>query len=89
MSIDRTLDLVSRRGPIGRRIQINVTDRQYAILRDEADRSGLALAELIRRAIDEIYRPGSRLRVGGVELAVGMFRHPDAAAVGRRSARPR
>jgi hypothetical protein len=86
-SIGSRLDLISRRGPIGRRIQINVTDRQYMILRDESARSGLPVSELVRRAIDGAYRPGSRLRVRGLEVNVGLFRHPDAARVGRE--RPR
>jgi Ribbon-helix-helix protein, copG family len=84
MYIDRDLDLVSRRGPIGRRMQINVTDRQYAVLREEAARTGLPMSELIRRALDAALRPGSRLRLRGVELNLGIFREPDAAASGRR-----
>lgn len=36
-----------------RRTQITLTDAQYARLRDESARSGLSLAELIRRALDE------------------------------------
>lgn len=80
-------DFVSRRGPIGRRIQINVTDRQHALLREESARTGLPVSELIRRAIDGTYRPGAAVRVGGFEVNVGVFRDPDAAATGRR--RPR
>ncbi len=38
-----------------RRTQITLTDAQYARLRDESTRSGLSLAELIRRALDERY----------------------------------
>lgn len=81
---ERSLDLVRRRGPIGRRLQIQVTDRQYALLREEASRTSLPMAELIRRAVDAVYRPNSRLRVGGVELSLGLWHEPDAAAVGRR-----
>jgi hypothetical protein len=84
MYVDRDLDLVSRRGPIGRRLQIQLTDGQYALLRDESSRTSLPMAELIRRAVDAVYRPNSRLRVGGVELSVGVWREPDAAVVGRR-----
>jgi Ribbon-helix-helix protein, copG family len=82
--IDGPDGLVSRKGPIGRRIQINVTDRQLAVLRHESARSGLPVSELIRRAIDGTYRPGTRLRLRGYELNVGVHRHPDAATVGRR-----
>src|SRR5690348_14504378 len=82
--IERGGDFVSRQGPIGRRIQINVTDRQHAILRAEAARTGLPVSELIRRAIDGTYRPGAAVRVRGFEVNVGVYRDPDAAAAGRR-----
>jgi Ribbon-helix-helix protein, copG family len=82
--IDGAEGPVSRRGPIGRRIQINVTDRQLETLRAEAARSGLPVAELIRRAIDAAYRPGARVRLRGLEINLGVFREPDAAALGRR-----
>jgi hypothetical protein len=78
---------VTRRGPIGRRIQINVTDRQLQTLRVESDRTGLSVSELIRRAIDATFRPGSRVRLRGLEISVGVFREPDAAAAGRRRQR--
>jgi hypothetical protein len=74
---------VSRRGPIGRRIQINVTDRQLDTLRAEAARTGLPVSELIRRAVDASYRPGARVRLRGVEINLGIFRQPDAALPGR------
>ena len=61
-----------------------VEDRQYALLRDEANLSGLTMSELVRRAIDTTYRPNARWRVNGVELSVGYFRNPDEARVGRR-----
>jgi hypothetical protein len=69
---------------ISRRTQITLTDRQHALLLDEAARSGLSLAELVRRAVDAVYRPGRRPRVQGVEVSVGVWRRPDAAVVGRR-----
>jgi hypothetical protein len=75
---------VTRRGPIGRRIQINVTDRQLQTLRVESDRTGLPVSELIRRAIDATFRPGTRVRLRGLEISVGVFRQPDAAVAGRR-----
>jgi hypothetical protein len=34
------------------RTQITLTDAQYARLKRESERSGLALAELVRRALD-------------------------------------
>jgi len=37
------------------RTQITLTDEQYDRLRDESRRSGLGLAELVRRAVDRSY----------------------------------
>ena len=38
------------------RMQITLDDAQYERLREEAERTGASLAELIRRAVDEKYR---------------------------------
>ncbi|MYA19631.1 MAG: ribbon-helix-helix protein, CopG family [Chloroflexi bacterium] len=45
------------------RTQITLTDEQYARLREESRRSGLGLAELVRRALDRSYgtAPGAEL----------------------------
>jgi hypothetical protein len=69
---------------MGRRMQITLTDRQHAFLKGEAGRTGLSMAELIRRSVDSTYRPFARPTVGGFELSVGMWRRPDAAVAGRR-----
>jgi hypothetical protein len=69
---------------MSRRTQIVLTDRQHAFLFEEKQRTGLSLAELVRRAIDETYRAASRQRVPGVELSLGLWRRPDAGAIGRR-----
>ena len=37
------------------RVQVTLTDEQYARLQDEAPRTGLSLASLVRRAIDKSY----------------------------------
>ena len=37
------------------RTQITLTDEQYALLRAESNRTGVGLAELVRRAIDRSY----------------------------------
>jgi hypothetical protein len=37
------------------RMQITLDDRQYERLRQEADRTGASLAELVRRAVDRAY----------------------------------
>ena len=53
-------------------------------LKREAARTGLSRSELIRRALDETFRPEARLRVGGFDLGFGIWRSPDAAIAGRR-----
>lgn len=37
------------------RTQITLTDDQYARLRTESERTGVGLAELVRRAVDRCY----------------------------------
>ena len=69
---------------MSRRSQIVLTDRQLAFLLDESARTGLSLAELVRRAIDTVYRPHGRDRLPGVALSVAVWRRPDAAVAGRR-----
>lgn len=69
---------------MSRRTQFTLTDRQHGFLVDESNRTGLSMAELVRRAIDRVYRPFSRPSVRGVEVSVGVWRRPDAAVAGRR-----
>jgi hypothetical protein len=73
---------------MSRRTQITLTDRQHAVLVHESKRTGLSLAELVRRAVDGTYRPFDRPRVGGFELSLGVWRRPDAALAGRRTKSP-
>jgi hypothetical protein len=58
------------------------------LLRDESRRTGLSLAELVRRSVDRVYRPHERPVVRGFELNLGLWRELDAAIVARR-VRPR
>jgi hypothetical protein len=74
---------------MSRRTQITLTDRQHALLLEEAFRSGLSMAELIRRAVDAVFRPEHRPSIAGLELSLGLWRRPDAALVGRRATNPR
>jgi hypothetical protein len=76
---------------ISRRTQITLTDRQHALLVYESNRSGLSMAELVRRAVDRTFRPLSRPTIRGFELNVGLWRELDAAVVARRvrSRKPR
>jgi hypothetical protein len=64
-----------------------LSDRQHAFLADEAERTGLSMGELVRRAVDTAYRPEVRPRVRGLEVSVGVWRRPDAASAGRRPTR--
>jgi len=57
---------------------------QVDYLIDESLRTGLSRSELIRRAIDETFRPEARIRVRGFDLGIGFWRSPDAAVAGRR-----
>ena len=66
------------------RTQVVLTDRQHGFLREESARTGLAIAELMRRAVDFTYRPGSRPRIAGYELSFGLWRRPDPDVAGRR-----
>ena len=50
----------------------------------ESMRTGLSRSELVRRALDETYRPEARFRVGGFDIGFGLWRAPDAAIAGRR-----
>jgi hypothetical protein len=75
------------RNIMSRKTQITLTDRQHAFLADESGRSGLSIAELVRRAIDTTYRPHARPRVPGLEVSLGLWRRPDEALLGRRPQR--
>ena len=47
------------------------------------------MAELVRRAIDAVYRPKLRPIVGGFQMNVGLLKSPDAATIGRLATKPR
>ena len=70
---------------MSRDLHVHVEERHYVFLREEAALSGLAMAELIRRAIDFTYLETDRPRFKGWQASVGLWRNPDAAAVGRRA----
>lgn len=72
---------------MSRRTQITFSDRQHNFLLSESLRTGLSIAELVRRAVDNSYRAPRRPRLLGYELSVGMWRRPDAAVAGRLSPR--
>jgi hypothetical protein len=74
---------------VSRKTQITLTDRQHRLLVEESLRSSISMAELIRRAIDTVYRPNLRPVVRGYQLNVGAFRTADAAIIGRILTVPR
>jgi hypothetical protein len=51
----------------------------------ESHRTGLSRSELVRRALDETFRPEARKRVRGFDVGFGLWRSPDAAVAGRRA----
>jgi hypothetical protein len=70
--------------PTTLRFHVLLSQAQREVLDEEANRTGLSVAELVRRAIDRTYRPDARPRARGVEMSVGLWRRPDAAVAGRR-----
>jgi len=64
------------------RLQITITEEQYAILNEEANRTRLSIAEHIRTLIDREFRPHARPAPKGFTLA--LTRRPDEPFVGRR-----
>ena len=63
---------------------MTLTETQRDFLLSESARSGLSMAELVRRALDATYPLPPRRHVGGFELNVGLWRRLDAAVTGRR-----
>ena len=66
------------------RAHVMLEPAQHAFIDAEARRTGLSRSELVRRAIDESYRPEARRRVAGFDVGFGIWRAPDAAVAGRR-----
>ena len=60
------------------RTQITLTDEQYARLQSEVARTGLSMAELVRRALDEAYAaPDVRRRLRGLRESAGAWADRD------------
>jgi hypothetical protein len=53
------------------RIQITLTDAQYAFLDDEADRTSVSIAELMRRAVETTYGIDIPRRVSLINHTLG------------------
>jgi hypothetical protein len=56
---------------LAHRLQINISVSQYVFLSDEARRSSVSIAELIRRAIDTTYEPAGPGRVHAITHTLG------------------
>lgn len=56
---------------MARRIHITVSEAHYVFLNEEADRSSLSMAELVRRALDTTYLSESPPRVIVIEHTLG------------------
>lgn len=59
------------------RTQITLTDRQYAVLKRESERTGLGLAELVRRALAASYDARDRLDDDALDESFGAWRDRD------------
>lgn len=56
------------------RTQITLTDEQYALLRARSEKTGLGLAELVRRAVDSSYGAmGREERLAAIEAGFGAW----------------
>ena len=49
---------------------MTLTDAQHAFLVEEAHRTGLSLAELVRRALEANYQPEHRPRLRGFDVSL-------------------
>jgi hypothetical protein len=56
---------------MGHRLHVTVSEEQYAFLDDEADRSSVSIAELVRRALDTVFGPQGERRVIEITHAAG------------------
>jgi len=71
-------------GQMSMHMHVLLRDDQRATLLEESARSGLSMAELVRRALDAVYDPNRRPVARGVEVSLGVWRRLDAAVTGRR-----
>ena len=72
---------------MSRKTNLTLSDDQHDFLLTESFRSGLSMAELVRRAIDATYRPGARPTIKGYEFTMGLVKRPNAAVIGRQTGR--
>jgi triacylglycerol esterase/lipase EstA (alpha/beta hydrolase family) len=53
------------------RLNITISADQYAFLTNEADRSSLSIAELVRRAIDTVFGPHGERKIVLISHSTG------------------
>jgi hypothetical protein len=68
---------------MSKRLIITLSDEQHRLLVALSGLLGLSMSELIRRAIDMVYRPTKRPRVAGFELLITLRKGIDEALAGR------
>jgi triacylglycerol esterase/lipase EstA (alpha/beta hydrolase family) len=56
---------------MGHRLQITVSSQQYAFLDEEANRSSVSMAELVRRALDTVFAPQGQQKILVISHSVG------------------
>jgi hypothetical protein len=56
---------------MARRLHITISEEQYAYLDEEAERSSVSIAELVRRALDTTYALAGPARVTIIEHTLG------------------
>jgi hypothetical protein len=69
MYIDISVDVHQHH--MSHRLQIAISDSQYVFLHEEAERSSVSIAELIRRAIDTTYDLAQQGRVREIVHTLG------------------
>ena len=68
---------------MAKHLHVLLSEEHYEFLRVESARTGLSMAELVRRGLDATYEILRRPKVRGVEFRLGLWRRPDAAAAAR------
>lgn len=59
------------------RTQITLTDEQYAVLKRESRRTGVSLAELVRRALARVYGAPERSSAEALHESFGAWKDRD------------
>jgi hypothetical protein len=68
---------------MSRRLQITLSEDQYALLHEASVHTGRSMADFIRNAVDIVYRPHRQPRVRGYEVVVALKKGIDRAVQGQ------